>query len=237
MAILVLTRPTEASRRFSLEVQKKMGLDISVIISPLLEIVQLPAKIESRNKALVLTSANAVSGAVRLGFRSGTKAFCVGAKTAEAAQEAGFQTLSADGNADDLVSLIADLNPATPLVHVRGEHTRGNVANRLSNLGFPCESVTTYRQAIRPPTETLLSALLGDEPLLVPLFSPRSALIFGLVEEIRAPLHIIAISQAVASEVADLGVDTVRVIDKPDAQSMVAATCHRLFELLGPSIA
>ena len=237
MAILVLTRPLEASLRFLAQVEEQAGLEVRSIISPLFEVVEMSAVVETSGKELVLTSANGVSGAKRLGFERGSKAYCVGARTAEVAELAGFDAISAEGNADDLVRLIADERSTQTLVHVHGEHTRGNVAERLNELGFHCESVTTYRQVICPPSEALINALHGNDPLLVPLFSPRSALIFGLAEDIRAPLHVIAMSQAVAAEVSDLGADTVRVVENPETQAMVAATCHRLFELLSPPIA
>ncbi len=237
MAILVLTRPMEASLRFLSQIEAQVGFKINSIISPLLEIVEVPASIKTERKALILTSANGVAGAKRLGFAIGTRAFCVGAKTAETASKAGFESISADGAADDLVAMIASMKPHYPLVHVHGEHIIGQVVERLNGLGFNCEGVVTYRQMTCAPSEQLLRALAGNEPLLVPLFSPRSSLVFGLIPELRAPLHVIAMSQAVAAEVSDLGVDTVRVVDKPDAQSMVAATCHRLFQLLDPSVA
>lgn len=237
MTILVLTRPREASRRFLADVQEKMGVEIRSIISPVIEIEYLPASVDVVGKALVFTSVHGVEGAKQLGFASGTPAFCVGDKTAEAATLAGFSAHSARGDARALVDLVKQIAPRKPLVHVHGAHTRGEVAEHLSASGIKCESIVTYAQVAQAPTETLLAALNGTTPLLVPLFSPRSALIFGMVDEITAPLHVIAMSAAVAAEVADFGADTVRVAEKPDGPSMVAATCHRLFELLGPSLA
>ena len=45
-------------------------------------------------------------------------------------------------------------------------------------------------------------------------------------------MHVIAMSSAVAAEVADLGADTVTIAENPNFDAMLAATCRRLDSLL-----
>lgn len=237
MPILILTRPRSASERFLAIVQDVMGESVKAVVSPLIEIEPSKARFSQKDEGLVLTSENGANAAKRLGFKQGTEAYCVGQRTALVASEAGFVPFSADGDVEDLVTMVDQLRPPMPLVHVRGEHVRGDLCQRLQGRGIECTEVVAYRQVAKPPSQELLAALQGNEPLLVPLFSPRSAMIFGLCEEPTAPIHVIALSAAVAAEVADLGADTVRTVPKPDADAMVAATCHRLIELMDRPIA
>jgi uroporphyrinogen-III synthase len=227
MTILVLTRPQADSERFLAAVEAEFG-PVKAVISPVIEVVSLAAEMPTYDE-VILTSANGVAEAARLGVKAGTPAWCVGQRTAKLAREAGLEPISADGNADDLVDLILSQSAGT-LCHIRGVHTRGQVAARLIALGRVCKEVIAYDQRDIPPTQAALDVLAGTDPIVLPLFSPRSALLIPAVEQ--APVHVIAMSQAVAAEVADLGADTVTVAESPNFEAMLAATCRRLDSLL-----
>jgi len=227
MTILVLTRPQADSERFLAAVEAEFG-PVKAVISPVIEVVSLAAEIPTYDE-VILTSANGVAEAARLGVKAGTPAWCVGQRTAKLAREAGLEPISADGNADDLVDLILSQSAGT-LCHIRGVHTRGQVAARLIAQGRVCKEVIAYDQRDIPPTQAALDVLAGTDPIVLPLFSPRSALLIPAVEQ--APVHVIAMSQAVAAEVADLGADTVTVAESPNFEAMLAATCRRLDSLL-----
>lgn len=227
MTILVLTRPQADSERFLAAVEAEFG-PVKAVISPVIEVVSLAAEMPTYDE-VILTSANGVAEAARLGVKAGTPAWCVGQRTAKLAREAGLEPISADGNADDLVDLILSQSAGT-LCHIRGVHTRGQVAARLIAQGRVCKEVIAYDQRDIPPTQAALDVLAGTNPIVLPLFSPRSALLIPAVEQ--APVHVIAMSQAVAAEVADLGADTVTVAESPNFEAMLAATCRRLDSLL-----
>lgn len=227
MTILVLTRPQADSERFLAAVEAEFG-PVKAVISPVIEVVSLAAEMPTYDE-VILTSANGVAEAARLGVKAGTPAWCVGQRTAKLAREAGLEPISADGNADDLVDLILSQSAGT-LCHIRGVHTRGQVAARLIAQGRVCKEVIAYDQRDIPPTQAALDVLAGTDPIVLPLFSPRSALLIPAVEQ--APVHVIAMSQAVAAEVADLGADTVTVAESPNFEAMLAATCRRLDSLL-----
>lgn len=227
MTILVLTRPQADSERFLAAVEAEFG-SVKAVISPVIEVVSLPVEMPSYDE-VILTSANGAAEAKRLGVKAGTRAWCVGQRTAKLAFEAGLEPISADGNADDLVELIQSQRTGT-LCHIRGVHSRGQVAARLIAQGRVCKEVIAYDQRDIPPTKAALEALQGTDPIVLPLFSPRSALLIPAVQQ--APVHVIAMSSAVAAEVADLGADTVTIAENPNFEAMLAATCRRLDSLL-----
>lgn len=228
MATLLITRPEAAARRFLLAVEAEMGPCVRAVLSPVMRIVPVPGLSVPVCDALVLTSEHGVSAARALGVPAGTRCYCVGDQTAQTARAAGYDAISAGGDAETLLALLAKERPGGRLLHLRGEHARGAVVSRLRSMGLEAQEVIAYRQEPLPLTGAARKLLAGNDPVVLPLFSPRSASIFVEAVDIRAPLHIVAMSRAVAAEVADLGADTVMVADRPDGPAMIAATCRRL---------
>ncbi|OUD09728.1 hypothetical protein BVC71_07800 [Marivivens niveibacter] len=226
MTILLLTRPRLDSERFLDAVTNDYG-PIKSVISPVMEIIPLEVSLPDCDE-VILTSANGARQAARLGVPHGTRAWCVGNRTAQVAKQAGLDPISAGKDADALVNLISS-EQTRRLCHLRGTHARGDVAQRLTQLGKNCAEAICYDQRACPPDPDALDAVSGTDPVVLPLFSPRSAVLIPAI--VNAPVHAIAMSHAVAAELADLGVDTVVVADRPDFDSMVAATCRRLFAL------
>ena len=231
MPILVVTRPEHAARRFADAVLS--AVDAQVVISPRMRIEVLEAQLPP-HMAVILTSENGAAQAKRLGVAAGTVAYCIGNRTAQAARSAGLEPVSADGDADALVALLTEIRPQGTLCHIRGEHARGDICARLNALGITCSEVIAYAQTAADPTPQAIAALTGTEPVVLPLFSPRSALLIPLA---TAPLHIIAISAAVAEHCAALGADTITVADRPDGDAMVLATCRRISAINGGAVA
>jgi uroporphyrinogen-III synthase len=149
---------------------------------------------------VIFTSAAAVEAALRLGADLPKDAWCVGRKTADRAAAAGFNARSADGDAAALVAAILADPPQGRLLHLRGEDVRGEVAERLTSAGTETFSLTVYRQIARPlPPEGV--ALLGTlGPVILPVFSPRSATLFraAMPGGSRATLVLVAMSDTVA---------------------------------------
>ena len=156
-------------------------------------------------------------------------AFCVGPRTAQVAKAAGFVPIGVADNAENLLALILAA-PVVPLLHLRGREVRGDLAKRLSASGVPTTDAIIYAQEKQPLTAQAVALLRGDQPILLPLFSPRSAEILR-AECLRigrkAPIAVIAISTAVAEVVADLSRD-IAVSAAPDGESMLQAVVKRL---------
>lgn len=176
---LLLTRPEDDSRR----VARRIGWP--AVISPVLRIVPVPFDADrlARAGGLVFTSAHAISAA---GPGRGRPAYCVGARTAERARAAGFSAIAGPGDAAGLLPLIAAAT--VPLLHPHGRH----VAQAL-----PVPGIVVYDQQPQALTDEAQALLGGDRPVVLPLYSPRSARLLGAqVLAARAPLWIAAISPA-----------------------------------------
>jgi len=224
--LILLTRPRAASERFAKLIESRMG-DVPVVIAPLMEIAPTVTGLSLEGvAALVFTSAAGVEVFGDLTERRNLPAWCVGDRTASAAREIGLKALSAGGNADALIDLIAEARPTGRLLHLHGAHVRGDVAERLTQAGLRAEGRAIYDQtSLQPPAE-FLTLLRREGPVILPLFSPRSA---GLVAEavngakVRATLHVIAMSPAVAEAVPSGFAQDVQLADSPDAQAMIRA--------------
>ena len=222
---LLLTRPAAASARFAEAWHATMGADAPVVVSPVVEIVPRPGAADLGGYAgLVFASENAVAA---LGPAPGpVVAWCVGARTAEAAAAAGYDARSADGDAGALVALVSASGTAGPLLFARGRESRGDVAARLSEAGIRCEEAVVYDQRDAPLTPTALRLLAGTGAVLVPLFSINSArrLAHALRgEDVRARLRIVAMSPAVAEAWSGPSPAVLRVAGRPDGRAMIGA--------------
>ncbi|MCZ0960380.1 uroporphyrinogen-III synthase [Paracoccus benzoatiresistens] len=203
---LLLTRPLADSQRFA-----AMLPDWPAVISPILRIV--PVDHDSRPlqdaPGLVFTSAHAVASA---GPGRGRLALCVGGHTARVAQAAGFDVREGNGFAEGLLPLIAAAG--VPLIHPHGRH----LAREL-----PVAGVVVYDQQPLPLSDDAQALLAGGAPVVLPLFSPRSArLVADAARAARAPLWPVAISTA-AMAAWDAPAAGRRVADSPDAAAMVDA--------------
>ena len=203
--LCLLTRPEAQSRALAAELP---GID--VLIAPILRIEPLefdPAVVADA-PGFVFTSANAVPNA---GAARGRAALCVGAQTAEAARAAGFSVIIGPGDADGLLPM---LDGRENWLHLHGRH-------RARELPVP--GLAVYDQKAQPLSSAARSAITGIRPLLLPVFSPRSAeLLSEAVAKATAPITVLAISDRAASAYA--GPSHRRfVVPHPDRAAMVQA--------------
>jgi uroporphyrinogen-III synthase len=218
---LLMTRPMAASEAF-VEMLQQAGVDLKVVMSPVLEIVSRDVTLPSDLAGVVFTSKNGVAAVAGQDL----PCWCVGDSTAAAAKEAGWQAVSAGGDAEALYQRILADAPRGPLLHVRGEHARGNLAERLSAVGIETRDVVAYAQEARALTDEAKRLLMRENPVVLPLFSPRSAQHVVSQGPYTAPLQVVAISDAVAEEAAGLRAQGMEIARTPDAVSMVAAIKH-----------
>ena len=232
--ILILTRPTAQSESFAAEVVAQWDGELRIIQSPLIEIVPLPARCDAPD-AVIFTSANGVAAAGRFNLPNGLKAWCVGEKTAQLATANGFLPITGPGDADRLVAAIISAKPIGTLAHIRGVHARGEITDRLNASGLTCEDVIAYDQKELPLTEEAKNVLAALNPVLFPLFSPRTATILNKRGPFAAPVYVIAMSDAVKNAVTEgLAIRTITA-KKPDRVAMVDATLEMLGTLFGRS--
>ena len=218
---VLLTRPQAQAERFA----QALG-DVPVVVSPLMRIEQQPLDVDLTGyRGLVFTSENGVLACPDCTL----PAYCVGDRTAQAARAAGMRAVSAKGSADDLVRLIADRAIEGPLLHIRGEHTRGDVAGKLHSLGLRLDEVVGYRQVAQPLNEQARELLGGESIVILPLFSPRTARLFVAdVGRTGAHVGVVAISEAVKEALLGSGFDDISISSTPDAKGMIAAIQGRI---------
>ncbi|GIT92957.1 uroporphyrinogen III methyltransferase [Jannaschia pagri] len=188
---VLLTRPAAASERLA---QWLRGKGAQVIVSPLLAI-RYASHLPEVPGALVFTSTHGVAAYRALGGAGGLPTWCVGPRTAASARQAG---LAVQGVAPTAAALAKDIPDGAPaLLHLRGAVQRGDFAADLRARGLIADSAVLYHQDPLPLSPAAKAAL--SAPIVVPLYSPRTATLFAQACPPEAWPHVqaIGLSQAV----------------------------------------
>lgn len=216
---LLLTRPQRGSDAFWKALPVDAQAKLQLLIAPLIRIE--PISVDLPNiRDVIFTSANGPLCGPR---GTGQIAYCVGAQTTQSAQDAGWDARHVGNTANDLVERLVQSPPIGPLTHLCGTHTRGNVAARLTAAGIKTTEITIYDQALQPLSDPANAVLGRENPIILPLFSPRTARQFAKQYKGGATLHIIALSEAVSSEVAGLNAASLHVCADPSRKMMLDA--------------
>jgi uroporphyrinogen-III synthase len=219
---ILLTRPLAQSRRFAQELAGVTGLP--VVISPLMAPVFLAPRLpDGPFRAVILTSETGALAAGNLRAALPGRAYCVGARTAEAARAAGFGAIVAGGDAAGLVATLSGADETGPLLHLRGRDSRGEIAGTLTKRRIVTHEAVIYDQQEQPLSDEAQGLLAGDAPLIVPLFSPRSAVLFAAQAQGAKTLWLAALSPAVAAALGDLPRLGLEIAEKPEAGPMLLA--------------
>ncbi len=219
---ILITRPAAAAERF-VAALRAAGINTSVIVSPLLQVVSTAAVPSFAGfSGVIFTSVNGVEVAPA----GDLPAWCVGEATAAAARAKGWRAIAAGGDAETLVAKVLEERPQGPLLHLRGQVSRGDVAARLSKAGIPTREMIVYDQELRGLSDQAIDILTRENPVIVPLFSPRTAAQFG--EELakikgNAPVFMATMSGAVAEAAKDVPVTERIVAAQPDVKAMIDA--------------
>jgi uroporphyrinogen-III synthase len=221
MRRLVVLRP-EPGATETVRKARERGLDAVAI--PLFEVEPIAWEVPDINQfdALLLTSANAVLYGGPEALRR-LPAYAVGAATAEAAREAGFEIAMTGSRGVD--ELLRRISPGVKLLHICGENRRAP-AGPLQAI----TPITVYRSRERP------SPGVGDaEGAVVLVHSPRAAAVFRKMADAAnfscASVTIAAISPA-AAEAAGSGWERVDVAERPSDDALLALA-ERLCNKLG----
>jgi uroporphyrinogen-III synthase len=227
---ILITRPEPAAHRFADQLRAGLGCAVPVVFSPLMRIEPCGALPGLEGvEALIFTSRNGVEAFARQSPRRDIPCYTVGEATAQMARDAGLSATSCGGDAGQLVARLLK-GVQGPCLHIRGEHGVGNIAARLRAGGIKTDEVVLYRQVAQPLNAAALELMQGQAPVIIPLFSPRTARLMFEGFSGNAPLFVVAISAAVAQAVAGAAVNSVIVAQSPDANSMVTATKAALIQ-------
>lgn len=222
--LILMTRPEPAAQRFLTDLQARVG-PVRALISPVMEIVFRQCDLPDA-AGLIFTSANGVAGWAKQGATP-RPAYVVGPATAKAARDAGLEVRITAKDADALVAALTQERPDSPLLHLTGVHRRGAVAERLNAAGVPTQRIEVYDQPARPLSEAACRALRGETPLIVPVFSPRTAQLLAL-DGAKAPLLVAAMSEAVVNALPPFHIVRRKVAARPDSEGMLDAVEHLL---------
>lgn len=223
-ATLLLVRPAARSAEFLALCEARAGRRIPAVISPVMRIVPEGAIPDlAAYRTVVLTSASAVGRLAEDSLLAGRRVATVGEATAALARRHGADAACLG---EDVEDFLRGALPEAPAIHCRGAHTRGDLARRLGELGVPCDEAVIYDQVSEPLTPAARQLLGGNAPVILPLFSPRSAALASRASPITAPMIIPAISRATAQAWSGPGV--IRVAEEPTAESMCSLTIDAL---------
>ncbi|MER5172055.1 uroporphyrinogen-III synthase [Thioclava sp. GXIMD2076] len=218
--VLLLTRPAEANLRFLGEL-RQAGVEMRAICSALLRIEPVVPE-DAPDGDLVFTSQQAVAPFVAA-FGARGHAWCVGARTAAVAQAAGFTVTCAEGTARALEARILAEGGQGPFTHICGDQLAYDLVAGLRARGRAAKALQIYRQLEQAPTPEAMAVLSGEAPVLVPLFSPRSAAIFTkYLPKPHAPLYLGAISTTVSRQLTAVSGAYIGVSRETHAAAMVA---------------
>ena len=160
---LIVTRPVLQGDGFAADIATRWHGPLTIIQSPLIEIVPIASQVDQLDGA-IFTSTNGVGAAEIMELPKGLTAWCVGAKTAEAARKVGFCPITGPGDAEGLVNAIIANAPKGKLVHIRGRHARGDVCTTLVAAGLHCIDVVAYDQQPLQLNEDAKVALSAEYP-------------------------------------------------------------------------
>ena len=238
---VLITRPEDSGIALAEELRGRWGCGVDIILSPMLQICwqgDLPDL--AGVGGLIFTSRHGVEAFARLTDRRDIPCFAVGPASARRARAEGFETRQADGDADALVSEVLDHPPRGDCLHIRGVHVAGDVAGQLNRAGRPTREAILYDQVSHPLTAPAKECLRRETPVILPLYSPRSAALFFDGRPIRAPLFVAAISANVADRVPAAVPSRLVTARKPETGAMLEALEELLEEakrLEGPNLA
>ncbi len=230
---VLLTRPRADSERLAPGIT---ALGAECLIWPLTEIVPTreAVALPSGTAALVFTSANGVAAFAGLSPERGLPAFCVGDRTAQAAQVAGFtQVASAGGTVDDLAVLLGE-SATGAVFYPRGRDVAADLAGLAAARGIAVTEQVVYAAATGgPPPAQVVHALADGTIDIIAVFSRRAGtLLAGRFAEhpawARAGTDVIAISKKASEPLVAAGFRHVFVADAPDAVAMLRAVSAAL---------
>lgn len=226
---VLVTRPEPQASRFAAALTARHGAGVQPVVSPLMAARFLtPDLPKGAFEALVLTSETGAEAAGRLkraGAALPAKAWCVGDRTAEAAREQGFDTVSARGDAVALAGLLRDRKEPGPLLYLHGRDRAADLGAALADLGGKIVSIAVYEQEEMPLSACAETVLRQSGPVIAPLFSPRSTrlLMAALPAGLRADLRCVAISEAARKPLLPALAETAIVAARPDGEAMLDA--------------
>jgi uroporphyrinogen-III synthase len=222
---VLITRPAREAEETALRVA---ALGWQPVLAPVMIVARLKARFPEAPQAVLVTSANALSGIPRRLHTA--PLFAVGNATAGRARALGFrQIMSADGDAVALARLVAARrDPAAgALVLATGRGLGGALASALRAAGFTVACRSTYATEPAPCLPEAAKAALEAGSLRAALFfSAETVRIFinlsGSHAAALRDVAAVAMGNEAATVLATAGWRTIRIAKLPTQDEMLA---------------
>ena len=148
---VILTRPKESSVRAAVYLENILGGKAQIIISPVVRVVRTGTAPDlAKYSGVIFTSQSGVDAFAGISIDRRMPAYCVGPRTAAAADSLGFQVCTADRTSKSLLDLIAAAADSGRLLYARGEHVACDLRARLADRGREVDEAVVYRQLLQP---------------------------------------------------------------------------------------
>jgi uroporphyrinogen-III synthase len=224
MVRLLVTRPEPDASETAARLR---ALDIDAVIDPLLFARTLTTTLPPADgfAALAITSANALRALHDRGEIPRLQAlpvYAVGDRTAAVARAFGFaEVVSAEGNVDDLVALLARAGVGGPVLYPTARQQAGDLAKALAPHGVMVITAAVYEMTPAGQLTASMSALDGAL-----FYSRRTAETFVRLApagaEDRARPGMLCLSEAVAEPLIAAHFVRVSLADHPSEEAMMA---------------
>ncbi len=227
---MLITRPQPQAGRLAEDLRAQ---GVRVVVSPLMRAVFPPVTLpEGDFAAVILTSEAGAMAASRLAGLP-RRALCVGERTAEVARAGGFDARSLGLTAAEMLPALA-AEPG-PFLYLRGREASVDVAAALVARGQQAASAVVYAQEPAALTDEALALLRGAAPVVIPLYSARSARLFlaACPADRTAELLPVAIARPVLEALPEALRASTVLAERPDGPSMQAAIL-RVIRSLAP---
>jgi uroporphyrinogen-III synthase len=211
---LLLIRPKAQSETFLAECQRQLGGPVAHVISPVLKIAPVNDLPDLSPYATVMvTSGNAVdrAGEQLLGRRVVT----VGERTARRAAGFGANATCLGENIEQFLPSLPTLEQ--PVLHLRGQYARADMVGLAKAAGVHLDEAIVYEQREEKLNAQALE-LLSSGAALVPVFSPRTAM---LASRYPTDSHTIVLAISDAAAKSWHGSGTIRVAEYPTADAVI----------------
>jgi uroporphyrinogen-III synthase len=230
MRVLV-TRPMPDCERTAATLR---GRGYDVLVVPLMQVKPIAADLSGNWSAVIISSANAVRAldAQQIASLAKLPLFAVGQRSADAARDAGFMDVrSANGNAEDLIRLVAgsNLDQAATYLYLAGEDRAADVEGELAKRGIEARTVIVYKSVTLDYPPELANALRNREIAVALHFSRRSAENYvngakaaGLEQMASAPQHFCLSAQVTEPLRAAGVVGQISVAPDPNEAALLA---------------
>lgn len=235
---VLITRPQPQADRLARELSAAMGPMIRPIIAPLMQTRALSANLPvGPHDAVILSSEAGAIAAKKLRRTALTlpeRAYCVGDRTAKIARSLGFDVRIDGPTAEALIAKMLHHGVVGRLLYLHGQDVSTPIDRLLTSAGIPTDAAATYAQEPIELTTEAMIQLATDAPLVVPIYSARSARLFlsVLPKDFRADLRPCLISPDIMPALSETFSARAVVAERPDGPSMVAAIRRVISSLL-----